>query len=52
MIVTIAYKFLAAYKVLDLASGGECGFSSVVRKLLNQRDAQFKALGIWGSKIY
>jgi len=38
------YRFLALYKVLDLASGGVTGFSHVVRRLVDHREQEFQAL--------
>jgi hypothetical protein len=40
----IQYKFLASYKVLELASSGKKSFSSVVRGLIDKRDPQFQQL--------
>jgi hypothetical protein len=47
----LQYKFLALYKVLDLASRGERGFSSVVRGLIDKRDCQFQGLGLSDRKF-
>jgi hypothetical protein len=47
----IQYKFLASYKVLDLASGGQKGFSPVVQGLIDKRDPQFQQLHLSARKF-
>ena len=47
----IQYKFLASYKVLDLSSNGEPGFSQVVREIIDKRDPQFQQLNLSARKF-